>query len=218
MTSDGNTGAPRRRHKNTKTDRPARNRANAEAVLLVPRSIEWTLRNHKLTRPRFTPFAWEVLKWSWIEPDAYTGSWTFARQPRGRAAKILGEPAPRVLQAKREAERLAWELCYVWYPALRRWERGERLDPYDRLVLKRHSRAKKGRREAPEADVEIAAGHPQRDAMGPTSVGGWSALVDDEPGGAEEVKEGAGVGVGDDGDDLALDVYDDPDIYEAHAR
>jgi hypothetical protein len=138
--SDQGNDAGRRRTRRNHRSRGARTNARATGHA-TPQSVEWCLSNPELTAKRFTPFQWMVLELIWGQWSGYrTSEWV---------ATVMGEPPERVREARKAAERIAYELAYVWGPALRKWQTGAKLTHEDRRILDKHRKAKKGRRAVP---------------------------------------------------------------------
>lgn len=138
--SDQGSAANRPKRTNERADRPARRRAQRDGHS-TPDSIAWCLSNPGLTAKRFTPFQWMILELGW-------GQWSGYRTSEWVAATMDEDPAA-VRQARADAEALAYELAYVWNPALRRWQDGKNLSRDDRRILDKHRKTKKGRRAVP---------------------------------------------------------------------
>jgi hypothetical protein len=158
--ADGDTATKHPTHTNRKVERRSQRRIQREAHE-TPFSIAWCLNNPQIVARRFTPYQWMVLGIAW-------GGWTGYRTSEF-VARTMGEPSERVREAREAAERTAYELAYVWWPANRRWRRiqsghphiypdgsREKLSAWDRKMLDKHRHTKKGRRAVPGNLYEVS--------------------------------------------------------------
>ena len=162
MGSDGNTGdsgnvtGRKRVRKNVRADRRGRVGAAKDAVrFAVPQSVAWALGNPQLTRDKFTPWEWQVLKARYPVIERWGGIRN-SSVVVGRILEMTGKSG-LVQKAEAAAHRRAYELCYGWAPARMRWhawKAGEGPRPsskdFELLAKYRKRSGVKGRRKVEE--------------------------------------------------------------------
>jgi len=148
----GNTAKPRRKRTNRSVDVPERTRAARRwAETATPRSVQWALIAQKIVGHRFTPLQWWCLVLAYPRCSCGCGAFKQGRRSDAHVARALGLRPHNVRKAREAAERIAYELMYVWHPARDKWHRikqgsGEVLDEVERASLSRFRGSKKGRR------------------------------------------------------------------------